>query len=170
LTGEAAALDDSPKDAEQLASPEGMTDSGKFEWLPPQRGKLMTHIRKLLAIALLSTGVASPVLAQGVKGHGSMAGMEMGSTKSDARDDAFTREFKVADTAMMKDMDIPYTGDPDVDFHAHMIPHHKGAVAMARVALRHAKDPATKAMAQKIIADQATEISDMEAWLARHGK
>ena len=90
--------------------------------------------------------------------------------KSDAEDDASTREFKVADSAMMRDMDSPSTGDPEVDFHAHMIPYHKGAVAMAGVALKHAKDPATKAMAQKIVAAQATEISDMEAWLTRHGK
>ncbi|APT34885.1 hypothetical protein MCBMB27_05594 [Methylobacterium phyllosphaerae] len=130
----------------------------------------MTRNSKLLAIALLSTGLASTVLAQGVDGHGSIAGMEMGSMKSDPKDDASTREFKVADTAMMKDMDVSYTGDPDVDFHAHMIPHHKGAVAMAKVALKHAKDPATKAMAQRIIADQDTEISEMEAWLKRHGK
>lgn len=130
----------------------------------------MTRNSKLLAIVSLSTGLASTALAQGVDGHGSMAGMEMGSTKSDARDDVPTREFKVAGRAMMKDMDIPYTGDPDVDFHAHMIPHHKGAVAMASVALKHAKDPATKAMAQRIIADQDTEISEMEAWLKRHGK
>ncbi|SFT30449.1 protein of unknown function [Methylobacterium sp. yr668] len=61
-------------------------------------------------------------------------------------------------------------GADHVDFYAHMIPHHKGAVAMARVALKHASDPATRAMAQKIIADQVTEISNMEAWLARHGK
>ena len=99
-----------------------------------------------------------------------MAGMEMGSMKSDAEDDASTREFKVADSAMIRDMDIPSTGDPEVDFHAHMIPYHEGAVAMAGVALKHAKDPATKAMAQKIVAAQATEISDMEAWLTRHGK
>ena len=118
----------------------------------------MTHNPGLLAVALLWTAVASPVLAQGMNGHGSMVGMEMGSTKSDAKDDASTREFKAADTAMMKDMDIPYIGDPDVDFYAHMIPHHKGAVAMARVALKHASDPATKAMAQKIIADQVTEF------------
>ena len=52
--------------------------------------------------------------------------------KPDLKDDASTRAFKAADTAMMKDMDVPYTGDPDVDFRTHMIPHHKGAVAMAK--------------------------------------
>ncbi|WP_419512419.1 DUF305 domain-containing protein [Methylobacterium fujisawaense] len=86
------------------------------------------------------------------------------------RDGAATRDFKAADVAMMKDMDFPYSGNPDVDFHTHMIPHHKGAVAMARVALKHVKAPATKAMVRKIIDDQTTEIFDMEAWLKRHGK
>ena len=130
----------------------------------------MTHIHTLFIAALLSTGLAGAALAQGTHDHGSMSGKDMGSMKSDPKDDASTKEFKAADMAMMKDMDVPYTGDADVDFRTHMIPHHKGAVAMAKVALKHAKDPATKAMAQKIIDDQTTEISDMEAWLKRHGK
>ncbi|MDE3749374.1 CopM family metallochaperone [Methylobacterium radiotolerans] len=130
----------------------------------------MKQLRILIAAALLSTGLAGAALAQGMHDHGSMSGKDMGSMKPDPKDDASTKEFKAADLAMMKDMDVPYTGDADVDFRTHMIPHHKGAVAMAKVALKHAKDPATKAMAQKIIDDQTTEISDMEAWLKRHGK
>ena len=130
----------------------------------------MTHLRTLAAIALLSTALANAALAQGTHDHGSMSGKDMGAMKPDPKDDASTKAFKAADMAMMKDMDVPYTGDADVDFRTHMIPHHKGAVAMAKVALKHAKDPATKAMAQKIIDDQTTEIADMEAWLKRHGK
>lgn len=133
----------------------------------------MTHISNLFTAALLSTGLAGAALAQGMHDHSSMSGKDMGSMgsmKPDPKDDASTRDFKAADMAMMKDMDVPYTGDPDVDFRTHMIPHHKGAVAMAKVALKYAKDPATKAMAQKIIDDQTTEISDMEAWLKQHGK
>ncbi|MGU3419726.1 CopM family metallochaperone [Methylobacterium sp. D54C] len=130
----------------------------------------MTHLRTLLAAALLSTGLAGAALAQGMHDHGSMSGKDMGSMTPNPKDDAATEAFKAADTAMMKDMDVPYTGDADVDFRRHMIPHHRGAVAMAKVALKHAKDPATKAMAQKIIDDQEKEISDMEAWLKRHGQ
>ncbi|GEN01309.1 hypothetical protein MRA01_58480 [Methylobacterium radiotolerans] len=133
----------------------------------------MTRIHTVVAAALLSTGLAGAALAQGMHDHGSMSGKDMGSMgsmKPDPKDNASTKDFKAADMAMMKDMDVAYTGDPDVDFRTHMIPHHKGAVAMAKVALKHAKDPATKAMAQKIIDDQTTEISDMEAWLKAHGK
>src|SRR5213075_3026667 len=48
----------------------------------------------------------------------------------------------------------PYTGNPDVDFRTHMIPHHQGAIAMAKVGLKYATDAETKKMAQKIIDDQ----------------
>jgi uncharacterized protein (DUF305 family) len=61
-----------------------------------------------------------------------------------------------------------YTGNPDVDFRTHMIPHHQGAIEMAKVALQHAKHPETKAMAQKIIDDQEKETADMQAWLKQH--
>ena len=63
-----------------------------------------------------------------------------------------TKEFKAADMNMMKNMNAaPYTGNPDVDFRTHMIPHHEGAIAMAKVGLKYANDAETKRMAQKII-------------------
>jgi uncharacterized protein (DUF305 family) len=129
----------------------------------------MTNLKMAVA-ALLSLGLAGAAQAQATHDHGSMSGMEMGSTKPDPKDNASTKEFKAADMAMMKDMDVPYTGNPDVDFRTHMIPHHKGAVAMAKVALKHAKDPATKSMAQKIVDDQEKEIGEMEAWLKKNAK
>jgi uncharacterized protein (DUF305 family) len=66
-------------------------------------------------------------------------------------------------------MHVPFTGDPDVDFRTHMIPHHQGAVEMAKVALKHAKDPATKRMAQNIVKAQEKEVGEMQAWLKKHG-
>ncbi|HTH97148.1 MAG TPA: hypothetical protein VL574_06990, partial [Stellaceae bacterium] len=35
-----------------------------------------------------------------------------------------SQAFKAADDKMMKDMDVPLTGDTDKDFVAGMIPHH----------------------------------------------
>ena len=41
---------------------------------------------------------------------------------------------------MMQDMHSPgYTGQPDPDFLAMMIPHHEGAVDMARLVLIHGR-------------------------------
>jgi uncharacterized protein (DUF305 family) len=77
-----------------------------------------------------------------------------------------TKEFKAADMNMMKNMNAaPYTGNPDVDFRTHMIPHHEGAIAMAKVGLKYANDVETKRMAQKIIDDQEKEVAEMQAWL-----
>ena len=57
----------------------------------------------------------------------------------------------------------------DVDFRTHMIPHHEGAIAMAKVALKYANDAETKRMAQKIIDDQEKEVANMQAWLKKKG-
>lgn len=125
----------------------------------------MKTLNALAIAATLGLGLVGSAHAQGMKDHGSMSSM-----KPDPKDDASTKDFKAADMAMMKDMDVAYTGNPDVDFRTHMIPHHKGAVAMAKVALMHAKDPETKAMAQKIIDDQEKEVGEMEAWLKKNAK
>ncbi len=81
-----------------------------------------------------------------------------------------TKDLKAADMRMMHAMAVGYTGDADVDFRTHMIPHHQGAIDMAKVALNHAKDPDTKKMAEAIIKDQEREIGEMQAWLKMRGK
>jgi uncharacterized protein (DUF305 family) len=80
-----------------------------------------------------------------------------------------TKGFKAADMSMMHKMEAaPYTGNPDVDFRTHMIPHHEGAISMARVALKYANNPETKTMAQRIIDDQEKQVADMQAWLKKN--
>ena len=72
---------------------------------------------------------------------------------------------------MMKEMEsAPMTGDPDKDFLAMMIPHHEGAVEMARLVLIHGKDPLVRRLAEEIIASQTVEIQTMRERLAILGK
>jgi uncharacterized protein (DUF305 family) len=137
---------------------------------------------RLISLAAFAASLASAATAQApMPGHGSMPGMagqmdpaamqkmmqDMMPADADA---ASTKAFKNAHMGMMKNMHVPFTGDADVDFRTHMIPHHQGAVEMAKVALKHAKDPETKRMAQKIIDDQEKEIAEMQDWLKKNGK
>ena len=62
----------------------------------------------------------------------------------------------------------PQDGDPDHDFVTQMIPHHQGAIDMAKVLLVYGKDPSLQQLAKGIIADQQNDIQVMQLWLARH--
>ena len=53
------------------------------------------------------------------------------------------------------------SGDPDRDFLAMMIPHHEGAVEMARLELVYGRDPLTRQLAEGMIAGQQVEIDAM---------
>jgi uncharacterized protein (DUF305 family) len=66
---------------------------------------------------------------------------------------------------MHRDMAMPSSGDSDHDFAAMMIPHHQGAVDMARIELQSGKDPVLLRLAQGIIVEQLQEIDVMRRQL-----
>ena len=57
------------------------------------------------------------------------------------------------------------TGNPDRDFASMMIPHHQGAIDMAKVELSYGKDPVMRRLAQGILVEQQSEIEAMQLWL-----
>ncbi|UTO04654.1 DUF305 domain-containing protein [Moraxella sp. FZLJ2107] len=63
-----------------------------------------------------------------------------------------------------------YETDPDVAFAKGMIPHHQGAVEMAKVQLQFGKDEKMKKLAQDIIKAQEPEIKLMQDWLKQQGQ
>ncbi len=80
---------------------------------------------------------------------------------------AFADAMHKSMVAMMEDMEqSEMTGNPDQDFLAMMIPHHEGAVEMARLLLIYGKDPLVRRLAEEIIAGQQAEITAMRARLA----
>ena len=76
-----------------------------------------------------------------------------------------TSAYQAAMDAMMQSMMVSATGAADADFLKGMIPHHKGAVAMAQVELKYGKDETMRKLATDIIAAQNSEIAFMQKWL-----
>ncbi|MCC6983731.1 MAG: DUF305 domain-containing protein [Bauldia sp.] len=104
----------------------------------------------------------------GMPGMGNMPGMDHPAAPA-YPPGSHEAALAAANDKMMTDMTIDFTGDPDKDFVLMMIPHHQGAIEMARVELEHGIDPQLRALAEAIIAAQETEIADMRAWLAAAG-
>jgi uncharacterized protein (DUF305 family) len=73
----------------------------------------------------------------------------------------FLAEDDAAMAKMMDDMTIEPTGEIDRDFVAMMVPHHQGAIDMARAELRYGHDAQLKRIAQEIVVDQIQQISLM---------
>jgi Domain of unknown function (DUF305) len=73
----------------------------------------------------------------------------------------FLAENGAAMTKMMNDMAVQPTGDVDADFVAMMVPHHQGAIEMARAVLRYGRNAQIKRLAQEIIVTQQQEIAVM---------
>ena len=71
---------------------------------------------------------------------------------------------------MDKDMNVKPAGNADMDFVKMMIPHHQGAIDMARVELKYGKDRQMRRLAANIVKAQEREIREMKTWEASHGK
>lgn len=87
-----------------------------------------------------------------------------------APDDPASKAYRDANAKMHADMGVTLSGDADADFLRSMIPHHQGAIDMAKIVLRYGKDPAVRKLAEDIVAAQEREIAEMNERLAAFEK
>ena len=126
-------------------------------------------MRTLLILSAV-TLAATPALAQqgGMQGmdHSRMGGMnhaDMGKMMAG-------NPYAQSEMDMHQKMMAAKEGDAAEMWTRKMIEHHRGAIAMSRVAVRDAKDAQTREMAQMTITKQEKDIAELQAWLRKHGK
>jgi uncharacterized protein (DUF305 family) len=78
-----------------------------------------------------------------------------------AHEQPFLSENDAAMNKMMADMTIKPTGDVDRDFVAMMVPHHRGAIDMAKTELKYGHNEQLRRIAHEIIVTQRQEIPEM---------
>ena len=117
------------------------------------------NLQRLMPVRvwLYVLGIAAATLAVGIS-TGSMFSNASGSRS----EKTFQQMMAEAMITMDREMEnAVMTGDPDHDFAAMMIPHHQGAVEMAKAVLLYGKDPVLRRLAQEIIVTQEQEIEVM---------
>ena len=124
-------------------------------------------LQRVVLCAAIACGAASS-FAQQAQHHGLPA-----SPPPPAFVASTAKPFSVLMADAMSVMDdgmkrAPMNGVAEHDFVTMMIPHHQGAIDMAKAVLLYTKDPELKNLAQGIITEQQNEIRIMQAWLQRY--
>jgi uncharacterized protein (DUF305 family) len=122
-------------------------------------------MKKTVCIGLTLAMLALPVVTRAEDDHANhnMAAVENAT-------DGAAKAYMDGMAKMNRDMNAAMTGDADVDFAAMMIPHHQGAIAMAKVQLEYGKDPGLRKLSEAIVTAQESEITFLKGWLAKHSK
>ncbi len=128
-----------------------------------------------LAALVLLTGMAAATAQESALPEACLpatAAHDMGSAAESPMAMAPVDEAHQALTAGMDTMHADMAAgtqaeDIDVAFICGMIPHHQGAIDMAKAELKYGDDPWAREMAQKVIDVQEAEIAQMKDWLAK---
>jgi hypothetical protein len=132
-------------------------------------GRRLIYAAAILGFAAGSLAIASP--AKRLLALAAQDPICIGPTQSDDSEEAaFLDGNATAMTKMMTDMTIKPAGDVDRDFAAMMIPHHQGAVDMAKLQLIYGHDPVLRRLAQAIIVEQRQEIDLMQTSLDKRSE
>ena len=122
--------------------------------------------KRVIALATtISLAAMSLVMAHGPSSahriHQTMPIKYVADWHDNSDEATFLLENESAMNKMMADMRVKPTGDVDRDFVAMMVPHHQGAVDMAKAELGYGHNEVLRRLAQEIVVNQGQEISVM---------
>ncbi len=142
----------------QLTRNDSMTD---FD----QRCRSLYRVGLAGIVVLAFSALAPPAHAHDEHGHSAEAEVPPPFVATTAKPfpQLMEEAMVVMDYGMVK---APMNGNPDHDFAAMMIPHHQGAIDMAKVELLYGKNPVLRRLAQEIIVTQGSEITVMKMQLS----
>ena len=124
------------------------------------------NIKAIMAITVIAlTGATGYALTQTAM-SADMPNMDHSAMVMANGTDA-TKGYETAMAGMMKGMMQSMTGKPELDFVQGMLPHHQGAIDMAKVVLQFGKDPEIKKLAENVVKAQEGEIAVMKDWLSK---
>jgi hypothetical protein len=121
------------------------------------KGAISLRAMWMVAMACFMAGAVLPSRILPIVVSASYAAMPAG----DGNEQAFMRENDAAMNRMMTDMAVKPSGDVNRDFVDMMIPHHQGAIDMAKALLVHGDSETLHRIAQEIVITQQQEIVAM---------
>ena len=148
-----------PADAGQSAAPQGQSPAAMPGMGMTGRGQ---------GGCPMMQGMMHGMMGHGGMGHGGTGSGTAAAPKGDQS--VASLALNAVNERMHRDMAVTFTGDADADFVRAMIPHHQGAVDMAKVVLAFGKDPKIRELAESVVKAQESEIAMMKAWLEANEK
>ncbi|TIP93616.1 MAG: DUF305 domain-containing protein [Mesorhizobium sp.] len=132
--------------------------------LPEQCTTMMSTMQKMMPMMqkMMQGGQGGMM-----QGGGMMKNMPMDTANMPEASRTYMDAMKRMDGPMMQAIQAE---DPDIAFVQSMIPHHQGAIDMARAVLQFGKDDQVRNWANQIITAQQAEIAAMQEWLKQHAK
>jgi uncharacterized protein (DUF305 family) len=151
-------------------------DAAQTQMMSPEMMQsMMKMMQNCMGMMQMMQGGMGPGMQMPMQGGMNQNMMQGGMNQNMPMKQGGMSEAQAGYMAAMSGMDTPMMqaaqeSDPDVAFVKGMIPHHQGAIDMAKVVLQYGKDERVKSWANQIIAAQEKEIAEMQDWLKARGQ
>lgn len=124
--------------------------------------------------AITTPGASTPAMDHSkmqMMDHGKMEGMDHSKMGGMGEMTKNTPANPYAEVGMAMHHKMMVVGaDASETWIRQMIEHHRGAIAMSKIAVAQASDKDVRTMAQKVVTMQEKEVASFQSWLKRNGK